>query len=62
LFISYYSTCTLFSGDARQEKFLTLKEGLVEGIVNLKKSLDELSPLISHFWVFSGPSSGENLG
>jgi hypothetical protein len=33
-----------------------------EGIVNLKKSLDELSPLTSHFWVFSGPSSGENLG
>ena len=28
LFISYSSTCPPFSGDARQEKFLTLKEGL----------------------------------
>jgi len=30
LFISSSSTCPPFSGDARQEKFLTLKEGLVE--------------------------------
>jgi len=32
------------------------------GIVNLKNSLDEFSPLTSHFWVVNGPSFKESLG